>query len=93
VLEPLEVEPDANEPYAAIGVMSVSTVLSDQGTKIFRIVDPASRRTIAYVQPAAGVDPALSLGEIVGVRGQRQYDPSLNARLIIASQVNVLGAE
>ncbi|MEM1445251.1 MAG: hypothetical protein AAGF84_04295 [Planctomycetota bacterium] len=92
-LEPLAIEPDADEPYAAVGVMSVSTVLSEQGGKVFRVVDPATRRTIAYVQPAVGVDPALSLGEIVGVRGQRQYDPSLNAQLIIAQQVKVLAAD
>ncbi|MEM1098739.1 MAG: hypothetical protein AAGH92_08115, partial [Planctomycetota bacterium] len=92
-LEPLAIEPDADEPYAAVGVMSVSTVLSEQGGRVFRVVDPATRRTIAYVQPAAGVDPALSLGEIVGVRGQRQYDPSLNAQLIIAQQVRVLAAD
>ncbi|MEM7577056.1 MAG: hypothetical protein AAF328_06220 [Planctomycetota bacterium] len=91
-LEPLAIEPGLDEPYAAVGVMSVSTVLSEQGGKVFRVVDPASRRTIAYVQPAVGVDPALSLGQIVGVRGQRQYDPSLNAQLIVAQQVKVLDA-
>ncbi|MEM8784107.1 MAG: hypothetical protein AAGE65_14810 [Planctomycetota bacterium] len=91
-LEPLAVEPEPDEPFAAVGVMSVSTVLSGDGTRVFRVVDPASRRTIAYVQPAVGVDPALSLGQIVGVRGQRQYDPSLNAQLIIAQQVRVLDA-
>ncbi len=91
-LEPLAVEPQADEPYAAVGVMSVSTVLSSDGRTTFRVVDPATRRTIAYVQPAAGVDPALSLGQIVGVRGTRQYDPSLNAQLIVAQQVRVLDA-
>ncbi len=90
-VEPVQVDPDENEPFAAIGVLSVSTVLSSpDGPTLFRVIDPATRRTIAYVRPAAGVDPAPSVGQIVGVRGARQYDASLNNQLIVAQQVRVL---
>ncbi len=87
-VEPVKVEIDDSEPWAAIGVLTASSVLGDQAA--FRVVDPATRRTIAYLRPAAGVDPALHLGQIVGVKGPRQYDPALNNQLIIAQQVRTL---
>lgn len=82
-----------NEPFAAVGVLRASSVFSGDGMpQMFRVIDPATRRTIAYVRAAQGVDPTAALGQLVGVKGKREFDPSLNTHLITAQQVTILDA-
>jgi uncharacterized protein YgiM (DUF1202 family) len=58
------------EPFDAEGEIRKSWVFANR----FRLVDPASDKTIAYLErDEDGPDPARMLGRYVGVRAQRKY--------------------
>ncbi len=87
----IELPPDPSKGYAAVGTLAASTVFTGSRTpQMFRVVDPNTRGTIAYVRPVAGLDLTPHLGGIVGVVGQRQFDPTLNATLITVTKIDAL---
>ena len=92
VLEPVVLEPAPGEGFAAVGILRLSRVFggADRSIQTYRVVDPTTERTLAYVRPTAGVDPAVALGQVVGVRGRAEFDPSLNTTLITATGISPL---
>lgn len=97
-VEPTAVEPEPAAPYAAVGVLRTSSVFAGEAAgvalpKMFRVVDPATERTVAYLRPAAGIDPVPLLGRLVGVRGAREIDATLNTPLVVAQEVVGLDAD
>lgn len=79
--------------YRVIGKLLSSTVYD--GTrlpKLFRVVspEPGSGRTLAYVQPAEGLDLEGKLGRIVGIVGDSRLEESLRANLVTPKRVDVL---
>ena len=96
-VQPTAIEPEPAEPYAAVGVLRTSSVFAGEEAgvalpKMYRVVDPATERTIAYLRPAAGIDPVPLLGRLVGVRGSREIDATLNTPLVVAQEVVGLDA-
>ena len=92
---PTAIEPEPAEPFAAVGVLRTSSVFGGEEAgvampKMFRVIDPATERTIAYLRPARGVDPVPLLGQLVGVRGSREIDSTLNTPLVTAQDVVAL---
>lgn len=95
VVEPTPIEPEPEAPYAAVGVLRTSSVFAgEEGgvalPKMYRVVDPATERTIAYLRPARGLDPVPLLGRLVGVRGNKEIDPTLGTPLVTAQRVVAL---
>lgn len=91
-----EAAADAPEPgpvsYDAVGKLLASSVYDGRNLpRMYRLVDPASGRTIAYVQPGGPVNARL-LGKVVGVVGQSDYDPALKLQVIEVEQINPLEA-
>jgi len=86
--------PDAR--YTAVGLLLASSVFNGQNMPtLFRIVDPATGRTVAYVRPVSALSPlewAAMLGKTVGVIGESKSDPALKLRIIDVSKVDLLQA-
>lgn len=94
---------DAQKPksYIAVGRLSVSPLYSGRDLPmLYRLVNPLSGLTIAYVKPE-GVsdpdpttlpqDPSRLVGQFVGVVGKKQYDPALKLNIVLASEIDRLG--
>lgn len=80
--------------YDAVGQLVASTVYDGQTLpRLYRLVDPASMRTIGYVRPTASVDPGQSLGQVVGLVGEAHYDAGLKLRVIDVQRLDVLGPQ
>lgn len=88
------VEPPKPRPrtaYNAVGQLLASGVYDGQSAPLlFRVVEPANLRTIAYVRPGKNFDTQGSLGRIVGVIGNTQYDPTLKLRVLDVEEIDVL---
>lgn len=93
--EPKPKEPGVFNPadYDAVGQLLASGVYDGQaGPRLYRLVEPAGMRTIAYVRAGRKLDPAQTLGKIVGIKGTQRYDPAIKLRVITVDRVDVLEA-
>lgn len=79
--------------YDSVGQLLASSVYDgDSGPRLFRLVEPGTGRTIAYVQPANSFDPKHYLGKTVGIIGQGKYDPAVRLNVIEVKQIDLLQA-
>lgn len=79
--------------FDAVGKLLASSVYDGTSLpRMYRLVDPTARRTLAYIAPT-DVDATAMLGELVGVRGESQYDPSLKLRIFEVESIEVLNRE
>jgi SH3-like domain-containing protein len=86
-------ERGTREAYDAVGKLLASSVYDGRSLpRMYRLVDPTARRTLAYIAPA-DVDTTAMLGKLVGVRGESQYDPSLKLRIFEVQSIEVLNSE
>ena len=77
--------------YDLVGQLITSGVYNgDTGPRLYRLVEPASMRTLAYVQNGRQWSPRTTLGRIVGIIGETRYDPALKLRIIDVKQMDVL---
>lgn len=76
------------QQYAAIGALRPSS-LQVARTTLFRLTDPRTGRTLAYVW---GIDPKVGtmVDQFVGVRGQLQTDPRLQFKVINPSAIEAV---
>lgn len=78
--------------YDIVGQLLASGVYDgDTGPRLYRVVEPATMRTIAYVLQGK-FDPAQSLGRIVGINGAIRYDPALKLNVIEVTKIEPLEA-
>ncbi len=77
--------------YAVTGRLLASSVYDGhRRPRLFRIVEPGTSRTIAYVVPGPNVRAKICLGRYVGVVGQVRIDPGLKLPVIGVDRVDVL---
>ncbi|QQE10183.1 SH3 domain-containing protein [Planctomycetota bacterium] len=93
--KPVKVEVPKEEvvviEYDAVGQLLASAVYD--GTtlpRMYRLVDPASNRTLVYVKPGQLVDGRATLGRLVGIVGSQQFDQSLKLNVIKVEKIDVL---
>ncbi|MBX3355623.1 MAG: hypothetical protein KF724_07990 [Phycisphaeraceae bacterium] len=82
---------EARSDYDAVGVLNASTIFD--GTRLpalYRLQDPAVGQTVAYVAPRSDFQLATMLGVLVGIRGERRYDPALRVTVIEPRTVDIL---
>ncbi|MCC7146729.1 MAG: hypothetical protein IT443_09805 [Phycisphaeraceae bacterium] len=77
--------------YDAVGRLLASAVYDGTNLpRLYRLVEPVTGRTIAYVEPSRLADGAAYLGKVVGVVGKFNLDPSLRLNIIEVEKVTVL---
>lgn len=78
--------------YDIVGQLLASGVYDgDAGPRLYRVVEPGTMRTIAYVQQGK-FDPTKTLGRIVGINGALRYDPALKLNVIEVARLEPLEA-
>jgi hypothetical protein len=86
-------ELEASGSYSAVGRVTPSSIYDGvRLPRLLRIQDPATGRTIAYVQPSETFDWGGMLGALVGIVGPKHYEGSLGLNLVDARRVEVLSA-
>ncbi|QDU32253.1 Bacterial SH3 domain protein [Poriferisphaera corsica] len=77
--------------YDAVGQLLASAVYDGSTLpRMYRLVDPASNRTLAYVKPGQLVDGRATLGRLVGIVGSQSFDQSLKLNVISVEKIDVL---
>lgn len=80
--------------YTAVGRVASSTIYDGASLpKLFRLQDPATGRTIAYLKPDADYALANRIDIIVGIVGDKAYDESLRLNIITPRRIDVLSPE
>ena len=82
---------DTTVDYAAVGRLAVSTIYDGQRLpKLYRVQDPATGRTIAYLRPDEGFDLPGMLDQIVGIVGVKSFDDGLRLNLVQPRRIDLL---
>ena len=82
---------DEAPDYALRGKLAVSPIFD--GTEkplLYRLQDPFSGRSLAYVSPDAAVDVRGMLGQRVGIVGSVTWDPNLGVMRITPERVDLV---
>lgn len=82
---------EAGGDYIAVGRLSSSTIYDGRRLpRMFRLQDPGTGRTVAYVE--AGEDDGISqmLGQLIGVVGEKRYDGALRLNILKPRRVDIL---
>lgn len=78
-------------PYDAMGRLNASTVYDgDRLPLLYKLADPSTGHTIAYVIPGPNSKPSEALGLLVGLKGVRRYDETLRVNVIVPDSIDVL---
>lgn len=90
-IEPVRLTERSGDDYDVIGRLLASGVYDGRTLpRMFRLVDPGSGRTIAYIEPNDPVQPHRMLGRMVGVKGQRQYHQAMGLYVFKVRQIDTL---
>lgn len=77
--------------FTAIGILNASAVYDGQRLpELYRICDPTTGATVAYVEPNADIAMAPMIGTLVGVKGGKSFDPALRLTVISPLSVDML---
>jgi len=77
--------------YATVGRLLASIVYNGETLPVmYRIVEPGTYRTLAYVRPATKAQATRLLGRIVGVVGRSRYDRALKALVVEVDRLELL---
>jgi len=81
-------------PFDAVGRLAASTVYNgDRLPLLYRLIDPTSLYTVAYVKPPAGTGLTEMLGLIVGVKGTKAYDETIRIDVIAPTTIETLSPD
>ncbi len=87
-----QVEAAGAADYNAIGILRTSTLYTGQKLPLlYRVVDPSTGLTLAYVRVQPDYSAAGMLGRVVGVVGTKRRDPGLKRNIIDAVRIDRLG--
>lgn len=86
---------DAEQEYVAIGRLSASVIYDGERLpRLLRLRDPASGRTIAYLQPDENeMNLADMLGHLIGIVGKSAYDGGLRLTLVHPERIDLLAPQ
>lgn len=77
--------------YTAIGVLNASAVYDGSRLpELYRVCDPTTGATIAYVEPNPDIPMATMVGTLIGVRGGKAFDPALRLTVISPLSMELL---
>ena len=85
---------EATDRYVAAGRLEASIIYDGERLpKLLRLRDPATGRTLGYLEPDETFDFAAMLGKRVGIVGTRAYDGGLRLTVIAPKRIDVVEPE
>jgi hypothetical protein len=89
----LELAMRTRQPYDVVGRINASAVFNGERLPLlYRLQDPGTGQTIAYIVPGPGFDLSSMLGLLIGVKGPMRYDDSLRLNTVTPASIDVLGS-
>lgn len=80
--------------YDAVGRIAASTVYDGtQLPRLYRVQDPGTGRSIAYLRPHETFDLVGMLDQLVGIVGRKSYDGSLQLHIIDPERIDLLAPQ
>ena len=90
-LTALRIAMEGRADYTAVGVLNASTVYDGKRLPLlFRLTDPASGQTVAYVAVKDANTMSTMLGTLVGIRGSQRFDEALKVNIIDPGTIDLL---
>lgn len=85
---------ESSADYTAVGRVATSTIYDGKRLpKLLRLQDPATGRTVAYLQPDEQYELINLIGNLVGIVGDKNYDESMRLNIIAPHRIDILTAE
>ena len=82
---------EARSEYTVVGILNASLVYDGQRLPLlYRLQDPSTGQTVAYVAPGPGFQLSTMLGNLLGVRGEKSYDEALRVDVVAPKTVDIL---
>ena len=82
---------DLAADYTAVGRVAASLIYDGSRLpRLLRLTDPASGRTIAYLQPDGRFDYVGMIDQLVGIVGDKSYDGGLRLMVIQPRRIDLL---
>ncbi|MEE2906970.1 MAG: hypothetical protein VX527_03970 [Planctomycetota bacterium] len=79
--------------YEIVGRLGASGVFNgDERPLLYRVQDPRSNRTLAYVKPDSYDSIKDMVGQHIGIMGVLEYDPSLQVNIINMTRVDLMAS-
>ncbi len=90
-LKAIKTAMEARMDYTVVGVLNASTVYDGNRLPLlFRVTDPASGATTAYVAPKDPNQLTTKIGLVVGIRGTKRFDEALKLNIVDPGTVDIL---
>ena len=84
----------ARQQYTAVGVLNASVVYDGERLpRLYRLQDPTSGLTVAYLTEDPDLKLSSMLGLVVGVKGDKKFDESLRRDIITPTSMTVLRSD
>ncbi len=84
----------ARQQYTAVGVLNASVVYDGERLpRLYRLQDPTSGLTVAYLTEDPDLKLSSMLGLVVGVKGEKKFDESLRRDIITPTSMTVLRSD
>ncbi len=82
---------EARSDYLAVGVLNASIVYDGSNLPLlYRLQDPSSGQTVAYIVPDDSYTLTTMLGTLIGVRGEKCFDDALKLDTISPTTIDYL---
>lgn len=79
--------------YEIVGRLGTSGVFNgDERPLLYRVQDPRTNRTLAYVRPESNAAIKDMIGQHIGVMGILEYDPTLQVNIINMTRVDLMAS-
>jgi len=79
------------QQYDRVGQLRASGLYNGRRLpRLYRLVDPNTKRTITYLLPNPSVDLAACLGKYVGIVGHTKYDPKIKLDIFHIKHLDTL---
>jgi len=82
---------EARSEYTVVGILNASLVYDGERLPLlYRIQDPSTGQTVAYIAPGPGFQLSTMLGNLLGIRGEKSYDEALRVDVVAPKAVDIL---
>ena len=82
---------DLRSEYVAVGRLETSTIFDGSRLpRLLRLQESSTGRTIAYLQPNNDIDLISMVGQLIGIVGDKSFDPGLRLNIVQPRRIDLL---